>query len=287
MVTDSSSDIPPDIVDELDITVVPLYLNFGDETLRDGVDISIDEFYTRLTRDKVRPKTSTPSPGDYASIYNRLAVGADGIVSVHLSPKYSSALHAATVAKDYFTEKCEIEVIDSKSVSMGCGLAVISGARTARAGASLNQVTGMVREILSRTHIVGMISDIHYLLNGKRLALPGAHILLGKMGTLLHLKLVGEIYEAGRVWGRGMYFSEEKALARLERCVIDFPEVEEIAILYAMKPGWAHSIAEHLGREFPSARTYVSRFSGATGVHGGPKAMAIAFTTSAVERRRE
>ena len=77
-----------------------------------------------------------------------------------------------------------------------------------------------------------------------------------------------------------MYFREEKALARLEKRVTDFPEVEEIAILHAMKPEWAHAIAKRLHRVFPQANTYVSRLSGATGVHGGPKAVAIAFTTS-------
>jgi DegV family protein with EDD domain len=279
LVTDSSSDIPPDIASELDITVVPLYVRFGDEIYRDGPDISADDFYSRLTRDRTRAETSTPSPGDYTNTYNKLAATADGIVSVHLSPRYSSALNAATLAKGYVTGKCEIEVIDSESVSMGCGLVVIAGARAARAGASMEQVTGTVRETLSRTHIAGMISDINYLLGGRRLALPGSHILLGKLGTIFRLKLVGEIYEAGRVWGRGMYFNEEKALARLERCVTDLPEVEEIAVMHAMQPEWAHAIAERLGRAFPSANTYVSRLSGATGVHGGPKAVAIAFTT--------
>jgi DegV family protein with EDD domain len=278
-VTDSSSDIPPDIADELDITIVPLYIRFGDDVYRDGIDISTDEFYTRLAHDRVKPQTSTPSPGDYARIYSQLEAGADGIVSIHLSPRYSSAMNAATVAKDYVTGKCRIEVIDSKSVSMGCGLAVIAAARAARAGANMEQVIYKVRETIGRTHIAGIVSDINYLLSGRRLALPGAHVLLGKLGTIFRLKLVGEIYEAGRVWGRGMYFSEKKALARLEQCVTDFQEVEEIAVLHAMKPEWARDIVERLGRAFPRTITYISRLGSVTGVHGGLKAMAIAFTT--------
>jgi DegV family protein with EDD domain len=78
LVTDSSSDIPPDIASELDITVVPLYVRFGDEIYRDGPDISADDFYSRLTRDRTRAETSTPSPGDYTNTYNKLAATADG-----------------------------------------------------------------------------------------------------------------------------------------------------------------------------------------------------------------
>jgi DegV family protein with EDD domain len=103
VVTDSSSDIPSDIAQALDIKVVPLYVRFGDETFRDGVDISPDEFYYRLERNRVRPQTSTPSPGDYADIYNRLAIEADAILSIHLSPRYSSAINTARLAVEYVT----------------------------------------------------------------------------------------------------------------------------------------------------------------------------------------
>ena len=276
IVTDSSSDIPPEVTQELGITVIPLYVRFGDEVYRDGVDISADQFYAKLVHSHILPKTSTPSPGDFAKIYNQLATETDSILSIHLSTRYSSALNAAMVAKDYVSEGCTVRVIDSKSVSMGCGLVAIAAAREARAGASLEQVMQTVNKAILRTHIIGMIADINYLLGGQRLSLPGAHLFLGKLGTLLRFKLLGEIYEAGRVRGRGMYFSEAKALDKLEQCVTEFQSIEEMAILYAQKPEWAQNFADRIA-SVPKKRIYNARLSCATGVHGGPRAMAVAF----------
>ncbi len=278
VITDSSSDIPPEIARELDITIVPLYIRFGDEVYRDGVDISPDQFYDRQTHSRFLPQTSTPSPGDFSEVYNRLAAQADNILSIHLSLRYSSAINAAMVAKDYVPAGCKVEVIDSKSVSMGCGLVAMAAAREAKAGAGLEKVKQTVNRTILRTHIVGMIADINYLLGGRRLTLPGAHLFLGKLGTLLRFKLVGEIYEAGRVRGRGMYFRESRALEKLEQCVTEFQSVEEVAILHAKKSEWAQSIADRMASAFPQRPIYNARLGGATGVHGGPRAMAIAFT---------
>ena len=280
VVTDSSSDIPPEVAQELGITVIPLYIRFGDEVYRDGVDISADQFYDRLAHSRTLPKTSIPSPGDFAEIYNQLATETDSILSIHLSPRYSGALNAAMVAKDYVPEGCTVEVIDSKSVSMGCGLVVMAAAREAKTGANLEQVMPTVNKAILRTHIIGMIADINYLLSGRRLSLPGSDIFLGKLGTVLRFKLVGEIYEAGKVRGRGMYFSEAKALERLQQCATEYQSIQEMAILYAKKPEWAQKIADRMASGFPQSPIYNARLGCATGVHGGPKAMAIAFIES-------
>ena len=277
VVTDSSSDIPPEVAQELGITVIPLYLRFGNEVYRDGVDISADQFYAKLAHSRTLPKTSTSSPGDFAKIYNQLASETNTILSVHLSSRYSSALNAAIVAKDYAPEGCTVRVIDSKSVSMGCGLVAIAAAREAKAGADLEQIMQTVNKVIWRTHIVGMISDINYLLGGRRLSLPGAHLLLGKIGTVLRFKLVGEIYEAGKVRGIGMYLSEAKALEKLGHCVTEFQTIEEMAILYAKQPGWAQDFADRITSLLTPNRIYYARLGGATGVHGGPKAIAVAF----------
>jgi DegV family protein with EDD domain len=277
VVTDSSADIPPEVARGLDITVIPLYIRFGGETYRDGIDISADQFYENLARSRRPPRTSIPSPGDFAQIYNQLAAAADGIISIHLSPKYSGALNAAILAREYVPEKCPVEVIDSRSVSMGCGLVVMAAARAARKGADLEGVREVIDRAIRRTHIIGMIADIQYLLRGRRLSLPGWHLFLGKLGTLFRFKLVGEIYEAGKLRGIGLYFREATAMKKLEERLSRFASVEEIAVLHASKPDWAQRIAAHLATVFPGKPIYISRLSGATGVHGGPKAVAIAF----------
>jgi DegV family protein with EDD domain len=277
VVTDSSSDIPPEIARELDITVVPIYIRFDNKVYRDGIDISPDQFYDRLARSHTLPKTSMPSPGDFSKIYNQIATETDFILSIHLSPQYSSALNAAMVAKEYVPQGCTVEVIDSKSVSMGCGLVAMVAAREARTGASPEQVRQTVNQAIWRTHIIGMIADINYLLSGRRLSLPGTHLFLGKLGTLLRFKLVGEIYKAGRVRGRGMYFRESRALEKLEQCVTEYQSVQEIAILQAKRVEWAQYITVRMASVFPQGRISNTRLGGATGMHSGPRAMAIAF----------
>ncbi|HJX12199.1 MAG TPA: DegV family protein [Dehalococcoidales bacterium] len=281
VVTDSSSDLPPETVRELGITVVPLYIRLGDETYRDGVDITPDQFYEKLGRSRRLPRTSIPSPGDFARVYQELAAAADGILSIHLSPRYSGAINAATVARGYAPEGCPVEVLDSRSVSMGCGFVVMAAARAAREGANLAAVMEAAGQAIKRTHIVGMIADIHYLLGGRRLSLPGWHLFLGRLGTVLRFKLVGEIYEAGKVRGRGMFFNQAKALARLEQCLTGYPSPEEIAVLHARQPEWAKNIADRLVKAYPGRSVRVSRLSAATGSHGGPRAVAVAFIESA------
>lgn len=280
IVTDSSADIPSEIAQELDITVIPLYIRFGDKTYRDGVDITPDQFYDKLVHTRDFPKTSIPSPGDIAGVYTRLASNPNDIVSIHLSPRYSGALNAAKLASEYAPEGCTIQVIDSKSVSMGCGLVVMAAARAAQNGAGLVEIMQVINRAIECTHIIGMIADIKFLLGGRRLSLPGWHLFLAKLGTLIRFKLVGKISEAGKARGIGMYLSEKKALEKLEQSVREFGSVEEIAVLHARKPEWADGIAGRLAAAFPQKQIHVSRLSGATGTHGGPGAVAVAFTTN-------
>jgi DegV family protein with EDD domain len=260
---------------------VPLYIRFGSETFRDGVDITADRFYERLAHSRVLPSSSIPSPGDFAKVYQELAAGGEDILSMHLSPRYSGALNAAGLAREYVTGNSKIEVFDSRSVSMGCGFAVIAAAREARCGAGLEQVRQAAEQAARRTHIVGMIASLRYFLGGRRLSLPGWHLFLGRLGGILRFKLVGDLYEAGKVRGIGMYFSEAKALAKLEARVMSFPDIEEMAVLHARRPEWAESIAGRLQAAYPGKPVYISRLSAATGVHGGPASVAVAFIQSA------
>ena len=100
IITDSSADLPDQLAEEMGITVIPLYVRFGDEVHRDRVDITEDEFYRRLEHDPVHPSTIQPTPQDFAEIYQRLVTGADGIVSIHISGKLSGTCNSALMAKE-------------------------------------------------------------------------------------------------------------------------------------------------------------------------------------------
>ena len=118
IITDSTSDLPPDIARELDIEVVPLKLRFGLDEYRDGIDITADEFYSRLVTEDDLPTTSQPSVGDFTEVYSRFAESHDAIVSIHASAKLSGTHNSAVQAAESYDEGAQIAVIDSQTASM-------------------------------------------------------------------------------------------------------------------------------------------------------------------------
>src|SRR4030043_1772591 len=132
IVTDSSCDLSKDIIEELGITVVPLFARFGEEIFRDRVDISEEEFYEKLTQGKVFPVTIQPNPKDFVDAYEKLAKEADAIVSIHISSKLSGTLNSAFQAKDIVAGKTNIELVDSLTTTTGLGLVVVSAAKVAK-----------------------------------------------------------------------------------------------------------------------------------------------------------
>ncbi|MBM4443669.1 MAG: DegV family protein [Chloroflexi bacterium] len=183
VVTDSTADIPPEILKELDIAVVPIHVVFGENSYRDRVDIGEDEFYHRLSLDGVLPTTAVPSPKDFATIYNNLAEETDKIISIHLTSKESGIYNSALLAKDMVQKKCRIEVIDSQTISMSYGLLAMAAAREAKAGASLDQVADVVRRSVPRTHILFMVDTLKYVVRGGRVSRAR-----GVLGSVLGVK---------------------------------------------------------------------------------------------------
>ena len=131
IVTDSTADLPTDLARELDITVVPLNIHFGQESFLDGVDLGSDEFFERLIRGPQLPTTSQPSPGVFADVYRGLVDAGDQVLSIHISELLSGTLNSATQAKGQLGD-APIEVLDSLQVSMGLGLVVTAAAQAAK-----------------------------------------------------------------------------------------------------------------------------------------------------------
>ena len=153
VVTDSTADLPAEIVDELGITVIPLQVIFGSETFRDGVDLTAEEFFERLPQEKELPTTSQPSAGEFQQAYGTLAEKTDRVLSIHLSAGFSGTVGAAQQAAGRLAERCQIEVVDSGTVSMAMGFAVIAAARAAQDGADLDTCTRIARSILGRQRL--------------------------------------------------------------------------------------------------------------------------------------
>ena len=163
IVTDSTADLPDQLVKELGITVVPIYVRFGEEVYRDRVNISEDEFYERLTHDPVHPSTTQPGPQDFLEVYQKLSSEADGIVSIHISGKLSGTCNSALMAKDMLDTGCPVEVVDSETLSMSLGLIAIVAAQMAKAGESLDKVVEAAKQAIPKIHLLALLDTLEYL----------------------------------------------------------------------------------------------------------------------------
>ena len=269
VVTDSTSDIPAQVAQELGITVVPLYIHFGNEVHRDGVDISAEEFYARLVKEPQLPKTSAPSSGTFTETYQDLATQTDEVISIHISSKLSATYNSALVGKEGVEAACRVEVVDSLSASMGLGLLAIVAAKAALAGADLDQVTAIVARDIPNTHYFGLVDTLEYLHKGGRIG--KAQALLGSVLNVKPLIEVrdGEVYPLERVRGQA------KALTRLCEQVQKYPRIKEMAIAHTTTPEELEELSVRLSTSFPKDRIYRSQCGATIGTYVGPGALTM------------
>ena len=271
IVTDSCADLPPELAKELDVTVVPVYLRFGEEVYRDRVDISEDEFYKRLLHDPVHPNTTQPTPQDFANVYDELSKDADGIISIHITSKLSGTYNSALMAKDMLKTECPIEVIDSQTVSIAIGLIVIQASKMAKSGMSLQQIVDEVGKIIPNVHLLILFDTLKYLAKGGRIG--KAKALLGSALNVKPLLTVrdGELVPSGQVRTRS------KGIDRLVDFVKNATEIQDLAILHSTTPDEAQALVESTSSIFSKERTILARVGPALGVHAGPGVLAIAL----------
>jgi len=271
IVTDSSADLPAQLVQELGITIVPLYVRFGEKVYRDRVDISEDEFYQRLLHDSVHPSTIQPTPQDFASVYQKLSAEADGIVSIHISAKLSGTCNAALQGKEMIENGCPIEVVDSQTTSMGLGLIDIAAAIVAKAGEGLQTVMEEVKQAIPSIHLLFLLDTLEYLLRGGRIGKAKA-----LLGSILNVKPVltlkdGEVVPAGQVRSRA------KGIDRLFDFAKSASNIQDLAVVYNTTPDEAQALEERMGTIFTREQIKLARVGPMLGVHTGPGALAVAF----------
>ena len=274
IVTDSVSDLPPDLAQELDITVLPILVRFGEEVYRDGIDISPEEFYQKLMSKKDFPHTAVPAPGDISKAYEDLAEETDQILSIHLSSKYSAFYEAALSAREQVKRKCRIEVIDSLSAIMGEGLLVITAAKEAQKGVALEKIVDTVKRLIPKTHVRMAFDTLEYLKWGGRIGTAQA-----LMGSLLRVQPIAGIREGvGDTIGVARARSRAKALDWLYNYVKGFSgRIKELAVEYATTPDEADTFIERLGSLFPKERIYKSQVGCVVGAHVGPHVMSVSI----------
>ena len=274
IVTDSSCDLPDEVLARNRIEVVPLTIRFGDQEFVDREELSGDEFWRRLTTGGVHPETAAPSVGRFQQAFTRLvSAGADGIVAVCISSKISATLQSAVLADEQFTAGVPVRIVDSQLVSAALGLAVIATAEAAEAGATIDQVEAAARAASLRGRIFASPDTLEYLRRGGRIG--GAQALIG---ALLDVKPLiafedGKVEAAGRVRSRG------KALTAIIDHVADQQgKIDRLAVVHSDPPDLPEFLARLAG-VYP-AEALLTRLGPVVGTHFGPNAIGVTYLTA-------
>lgn len=273
VVTDSSAYIPEEALGGLSIPVIPLWVMWGDENFRDGVDIDPPAFYRRLQESEVFPTTSQPAAGEFEDFFRQAGVGADAIVGVFITSKLSGTVANALAAQARLSE-LTIRVVDSLSVSMGLGFIALAAARAATAGKSLDAVVAAAEEMRDRMHLLFTVDTLEYLHRGGRIG--GAKWLMGtalKIKPLLH-------FEDGTIEPLAQVRTKRKAIAQMLEVAeerLGGRRMAEAAVIDADSPEEGDAIAEQVRERFGISPIYRAPLSPAIGTHGGPGTVGIAF----------
>lgn len=271
IVTDSSADLPAELAQELGITVVPLYVRFGEKVYRERVDISEDEFYQKLEHDPIHPTTIQPSPQDFTEAYQKVSQEADGIVSIHISSKLSGTCNSALQGKEMLEKKCPIEVVDSEAVTMGLGLISIAAATVAKAGGDLQQVLAEAKQTIPHIRILGLFDTLKYLLLGGRIGRAKA-----LLGSILNVKPMITLKD-GEVVPAGQARTRSKGIQRLVDFAKNAANIQDLAILYNTTPDEAQTLAEHIDPIFSKEQIKFATLGTTLGVHAGPGVLVVAL----------
>jgi len=274
LIVDSTADIPAERARELGIRVVPLMVLFGDEAYRDGVDLAAAEFYAKLKTTQAMPTTSAPSPGLFEQAYREsIAAGASGVLVMNISSALSATYSVAKqVAEMVAAEtKVPIEVIDSRSVSMGFGLPAEIIAAEARNGASLADLKEHAESLLNRMRLYATLDTLEFLQRGGRIGRAQALV-----GTLLSYKPILQVrdgqvlpLERVRTWG--------KALERIGQLVQQLGPLETLAVVGTDEA--SRKMLIDIVRPFWSGSIETSALGPVVGAHAGPGAAGVIAVT--------
>ncbi len=273
VVTDSTADLPPELVAEYGIRVVPQILIMGSRTWLDRVDIHPAAFYELLRASSSWPSTSQPSINDFYTLFSELSRGYDGIVAVLVSSELSGTVNSALGACQSLPD-IPIEIIDSRAISLMEGFAVLAAAREAAAGGDLTSVASAARRVMESAHVLFVVDTLEYLRRGGRI---GAASQL--LGTALSLKPVMEIGE-GKVQPLAKIRTRRKALEKMFELVEErLAGVERVrtGVLHVAAPDEAARLAEQVQARFQPVEMIHAECGPVIGTHAGPGTVAVAF----------
>jgi DegV family protein with EDD domain len=269
IVLDSTADFPAGRDRFPSWRIVPLYVRFGDDSFRDGIDMKPDEFYWALKTAPVLPATSQPTPGDFAAAYAELA-GYERILSLHLSAKLSGTAGSARIAAQ---DDPRVRVVDGGVVSAATAMLALSIQRRLEGGTTDEEVDAFVARFRTDNRIWFTVDTLEFLAKGGRIGKARAWT-----GELLSVKPILELTD-GEVLPRKRIRGSGKALAALVEALadgsVDGPGLR-VGIAHADAPERAETLAAEVRRVRPLAQLEIVTILGAVvGTHAGPGTVGI------------
>lgn len=270
IVTDSACDLPDEIVKEQDITVVPLYINVGEQSYLDGVDLTRDEFYRNLPSYASTPKTATPSVATFLHAYERLAEeGARAILSIHLSETLSATINSARTAAEQFT-RIPVTVLDSTQLSLGAGFLVEKAAQLAKLGRTVEEIISTLQGFMKRTYVFASLKTLEYLRRGGRM-----NSAIAQFGEFLQIKPLLHM-NMGKASAHRTR-TNKRARQRLLDWLAEYAPYEKLAIVHAGIQEEAEALREQIRSFFPeNGRVPIVQISPVLGAHLGIGAIGFA-----------
>lgn len=271
IVTDSISDLPAATVKSLDITVIPMELNFGEEVYRDGIDISPEQFYARLKTSNIFPQTSVPPIYIFSDAFDNLAKENDAILVITVSSKLAASYNESLQAIGLMKRKCRVEVLDSQWAGMAQGFVVMAAAKAALAGEDLNSVKQIAKKTISRVEFHATFDTLEYLGRGGRIGHAWA-----MLGSLLKVNPVITL-KKGIVEPVSKARSRAKAIDQLYRFAESCSKIEEMAVEDAAADAEADALVERLNKLYPKEQIFRTKTAPTVGAHTGPSLLLLAI----------
>lgn len=274
IVTDSTSDLTPAQQERHGISVVPLNVHFGQETFRDGVDISPDQFIDRMVQSDRLPTTSQPSVGAFEACFRQLAADYDEICCPLISGKLSGTVQSATLAARAVADEIRVEVVDTASVSAALGMQAIEAATLADRGFDATAIAKALTAETDQYHIVFFVETLEHLRRGGRIGKAAQLV-----GTMIRLRPLLRL-EGGLV----VPYERSRTRARATEALVDFirelPGIEQAAVIYNSTIDDAEALARQIS-EITGMPVDTIRFGPVISTHVGPGVLGVAVKEAA------
>lgn len=272
VVTDSTADIPNELLESHSISMVPALLIIDGQTFEDGKQLSRSDFYKGLPEYAQPPTTATPSPALFESAYQRFFdLGIEQVLSIHVASTLSGMLTSANQAAQVFPEK--VHVIDSGQLSLGLGFQVIEAAHAAQEGKSLEQVLQVVTSAQERVRVAALINTLEYLRRSGRV-----NWLRAGMGELLRIKQLLEVRK-GAIEDIGKTRTFDRALKELLYIGSSWGKCERMAVMHTGVQDLANQIAVKIADQ-SATRPLIVEVTTVIGAHIGPGSIGLAALTT-------